>query len=53
MIMEEMESVLYSVSCGREETEKSKVKYQAYSAAITNQNHVDVCLSYLKEKRNI
>jgi hypothetical protein len=44
---DEMESVLYSISFGEQETNK-KVKYQAYSAAIQHQSHVDLCISYLK-----
>ena len=45
-----MESVLYSISFGEPEMNK-KVKYQAYSAAIQNQSHVDLCISYLKQRR--
>jgi hypothetical protein len=51
-MIEEMESVLYSISFGSAETIK-KVKYQAYSAAISNQNHVDLCLSYLEQRNTI
>ena len=51
-MIEEMESVLYSISFGAAETIK-KVKYQAYSAAISNQNHVDLCLSYLEQRPQI
>ena len=50
--VEEMESVLYSISFGEQTTNKN-VRYQAYSAAISNQNHVDLCFSYLKQKRSI
>jgi hypothetical protein len=43
---------LYSISFGPAETIK-KVKYQAYSAAISSQNHVDLCLSYLGQRKSI
>lgn len=49
-LVEEMESALYSITFGNIETHK-KVKYQAFSAAIQNQNHVDLCLSYLKQRK--
>ena len=36
MLIEEMESVLYSISFGKQKTEKNKVKYQSFSAAISS-----------------
>jgi hypothetical protein len=51
-LVEEMESALYSITFGNTETHKS-AKYQAFSAAIQNQNHVDLCLSYLKQSKQI
>jgi hypothetical protein len=47
--MEEMETVLYSITLGPavETTSQGKAKYQAFSAAISNQNHVDLVLNYL------
>lgn len=49
-LVEEMESALYSITFGNVETHK-KIKYQAFSAAIQNQNHVDLCLAYLKQRK--
>ena len=43
---QEMESVLYSVSFGKQEINK-KVTYQAFSAAISSQSHVDLVLKYI------
>ena len=51
-MMEEMESVLYSISFGKQET-YGRTKYQAFSAAISNQNHVDLVLSYIQKRRGI
>ena len=51
-MMEEMESVLYSISFGKQET-YGRTKYQAFSAAISNQNHVDLVLSYVQKRRGI
>ena len=45
----EMESVLYSISHGQvkqHQPMQSKVKYQAFSAAISSQSHIDLVLSY-------
>lgn len=50
--MEEMESVLYSISFGKMER-VGRTKYQAYSAAISSQNHVDLVLSYISRRRGI
>jgi len=50
--MEEMESVLYSVSYGRQEFYK-KVGYQAYSAAISAQVHVGLVLQYINRKHRV
>jgi len=47
-----MESVLYSVSFGKQEINK-KVTYQAFSAAISSQNHVDLVLKYICQKEKI
>jgi hypothetical protein len=50
--IEEMESVLFSVSFGKQEFDK-KVTYQAFSAAISNSEHVDLVLQYLCRKDRI
>ena len=47
-----MESVLQSVSFGKQEFDK-KVTYQAFSAAISNQTHVDLVLNYICRKDRI
>lgn len=51
-MMEEMESVLYSISFGKQET-FGRTKYQAFSAAISGQNHVDLVLSYIQRRKGI
>ena len=51
-LMEEMESVLYSISFGKQES-VGRTKYQAFSAAISNQTHVDLVLNYIASKRGI
>ena len=47
-----MESVLYSISFGQVE-QKNRTKYQAFSAAISSQEHVDLVLSYIQRRRSI
>lgn len=47
-----MESVLYSISFGKQEFHK-KTTYQAFSAAISNQDHVDLVLNYICRKDRI
>lgn len=49
---QEMESVLYSVSFGKQEINK-KVTYQAFSAAISAQSHVELVLKYICQKEKI
>ena len=51
-MMEEMESVLYSISFGKQES-VGRTKFQAFSAAISNQTHVDLVLNYVARKRGI
>jgi hypothetical protein len=51
-MMEEMESVLYSISFGKQE-QCGRTKFQAFSAAISNQTHVDLVLNYVARKRGI
>ena len=51
-MMEEMESVLYSISFGKQEA-AGRTKFQAFSAAISNQTHVDLVLNYVARKRGI
>lgn len=51
-MVEEMESVLYSISFGKQE-QIGRTKYQAFSAAISNQAHVDLVLNYVARKRGI
>jgi len=46
-----MESVLYSISFGKQTDNGTRTKYQAFSAAISNQNHVDLVLSYIGQRR--
>lgn len=53
LAIEEMESVLYSISFGKLETYGTKTKYQAFSAAINNQNHVDLVLRYIGARRTV
>ena len=50
--VEEMESVLYSVSFGKQEFH-NKVAYQAFSAAISHQSHVDLVMNYICKKDRI
>lgn len=52
-LFEEMESVLYSISFGKQTDNGTRTKYQAFSAAISNQNHVDLVLSYIGQRRGI
>ena len=52
-LFEEMESVLYSISFGKQTDNGSRTKYQAFSAAISNQNHVDLVLSYIGQRRGV
>jgi hypothetical protein len=52
-LFEEMESVLYSISFGKQEDYGSRTKYQAFSAAISHQNHVDLVLNYVGQRRGI
>lgn len=47
-----MESVLYSVSFGKHDLFK-KAQFQAYSAAISNQTHVDLVMKYINQKQRI
>lgn len=51
-MMEEMESVLYSISFGKQE-QSGRTKFQAFSAAISSQAHVDLVLNYVARKRGI
>ena len=51
-MMEEMESVLYSISFGKQE-QCGRTKFQAFSAAISNQTHVDLVLNYVARKRGV
>jgi len=44
--VQEMESVLYSVSFGKQDLFK-KAQFQAYSAAISSQSHVDLVMKYI------
>eukprot|EP00347_Sterkiella_histriomuscorum_P001245 403372773 len=50
--IDEMESVLFSVSFGKQEFHK-KVTYQAFSAAISNQQHVQMVLAYINRRERI
>lgn len=51
--VDEMEEVLYSVSYGQKETHK-KATYQAFSAVVSQQYHIDLVMRYicLKEKNS-
>lgn len=53
MFLEEMESVLYSISFGTQESFGTKTKYQAFSAAISSPPHVDLVLRYLGQRRSM
>lgn len=48
----EMESVIYSISFGKNRIEKS-ITYQAFSAAISNQMHIDLVLSFIARRSRI
>lgn len=50
--LDEMESVLFSVSFGKQEFHK-KVTYQAFSAAISNYQHVQMVLAYINRRERI
>jgi len=50
--VEEMQSVLYSVSFGKQEFHK-KVTYQAFSAAISDPSHVDLVIQYINRKDRV
>ena len=50
--LEEMESVLFSVSFGRQEFHK-KAGFQAFSAAISTQLHVGLVLRFLSRKQRV
>lgn len=50
--MQEMEQVLQSVSFGKQELFK-KAQFQAFSAAISNQAHVDLVMRYICQKAKI
>lgn len=47
-----MESVLYSVSFGKQEFNK-KVAYQAYSAAISSHQHVQLVMQFINRKQRV
>ena len=53
--MEEMETVLYSITLGQqiETSNGGKARYQAFSAAISSQNNVDLVLAYLHQQRKL
>ena len=44
--------MLYSVSFGKQDLFK-KAQFQAYSAAISSQNHVDLVMKYINQKQRI
>jgi hypothetical protein len=48
----EMESVIYSISFGKQ-TIKNKVTYQAFSAAISQQMHVDMVMNFISRRKKI
>jgi len=45
----EMESVIYSISFGKQAIDK-RITYQAFSAAISNQLHIDLVLSFIARR---
>ena len=47
-----MESVIYSISFGKQTIEK-RVTYQAFSAAISQQMHVDMVMNFVARRQKI
>lgn len=45
----EMESVIYSISFGKQTIDK-RITYQAFSAAISSQMHLDLVLSFIARR---
>lgn len=45
----EMESVIYSISFGKQSV-LNKITYQAFSAAISQQMHVDMVMSFIQRR---
>ena len=45
----EMESVIYSISFGKQTIDK-RITYQAFSAAISSQLHIDLVLSFIARR---
>jgi hypothetical protein len=48
----EMESVIYSISFGKQSHQK-RILYQAFSAAISQQIHVDLVMSFIARRQKI
>ena len=47
-----MESVIYSISFGKSTTNK-KIQYQAFSAAISQQMHVEMVMQFVNRRQKI
>lgn len=47
-----MESVIYSISFGKQTINK-RITYQAFSAAISSQMHLDLVLSFIARRQKI
>lgn len=50
--MNEMESVIYSISFGKQAIQ-NKVTYQAFSAAISQRMHVDMVMNFISRRKKI
>lgn len=50
--LSEMESVIYSISFGKQTINK-RITYQAFSAAISSQMHLDLVLSFIARRQKI
>lgn len=48
----EMESVIYSISFGKQTHERG-ITYQAFSAAISSQMHIDLVLGFIQRRQKI
>ena len=48
----DMESVVYSISFGKQIHER-KICYQAYSAAVSTQDHIELVLKFIERRQRI
>jgi hypothetical protein len=50
--LNEMESVIYSISFGKQTVQK-RITYQAFSAAISESMHVDLVMNFIARRQKI